>query len=47
VILTHRGWRQVLEKQSFLGMTVARKPVTGERAKQAVKIIAQEMPGVQ
>jgi hypothetical protein len=26
VVLTPRRWRQVLEKQSFLGMTVANKP---------------------
>jgi hypothetical protein len=26
VVLTPRRWRQVLEKQSFLGAMVARKP---------------------
>src|SRR5947208_10063404 len=32
VVLTPRCWRQVCERQSFSGMTVARKPVTGESA---------------
>jgi hypothetical protein len=33
VVLTPRCWRQVPEKQSFSGATVARKPFTGESSK--------------
>jgi hypothetical protein len=44
VVLTPRCWRQVREGQLSL-MTVARKPVTGESSKEAVKTIARGMPG--
>jgi hypothetical protein len=45
VVLTPRCWRQVRERKLSL-MTVARKPVTGKSAKEAVKTIARGMPGV-
>jgi hypothetical protein len=39
VVLTPRRWRQVPEQQAS-GMTVTRKPITGEITKETVKTIA-------
>jgi hypothetical protein len=43
VVLTPRRWRQVLKKQSFLGMTVARKPDHREERGVSRNTIAQGM----
>jgi hypothetical protein len=44
-VLTPRRWRQVFPERSVQA-TVATSPVTEESAKETVKTIAQETPGV-
>jgi len=42
VVLTPRRWRQVPEQQAS-GMTVTRKPITGEITKETVKTIPRAL----